>query len=396
MFATHYLEKNNNSACIKKPPHPKTGMIIVIPCLCEPDVINTLESIYSCDTPFCNVEIILLINHSLKASDEVKNINQRSKYNILQWILRNNRHNLDFFVVGPVEFAPKWAGAGLARKKGMDEAVRRFNLLERPEGIIVSLDADTTVEKNYLKTIEYHFEQNTAEVGATIAVRHQTGGLSDKHLEGIRLYEKYMGYYKNALSFTGYPYPMFTVGSAFAVRAGAYVRRGGMNRRKAGEDFYFLQNLVHIGKVGKINNTTVHPSARLSDRVPFGTGPVLKKWMNDEKDLNQTYNFRAFENLRVFFTVKDHLFKISNEKYQIFLEELPEPIAKFLKEDNFLIKINDLNSNCSKLSTFQSRFFHKFNTFKILKFLNYAHKYFYQEADLYEQINLLSRKRISS
>lgn len=110
-------------------------MIIVIPCLCEPDVIDTLESVFSCYTPSCHVEIILLINHSRTASAEVKNINQRSKYNILQWILKNKSDKLDFFVAGPVELLPKWAGAGLARKKGMDEAVRRFNMLERPEGI---------------------------------------------------------------------------------------------------------------------------------------------------------------------------------------------------------------------------------------------------------------------
>jgi len=118
--------------------------------------------------------------------------------------------------------------------------------------------------------------------------------------------------------------------------------------------------------------------------------------MNDEKDLNKTYNFRAFENLRDFFTGKDQLFKISDEKYQIFLEGLPEPIARFLKEDDFREKINDLNSNCSKLPTFHFRFFQKFNTFKILKFLNFAHKYYYEEADLNEQINLLNRKKFIS
>ena len=52
------------------------------------------------------------------------------------------------------------------------------------------------------------------------------------------------------MKFAGYPWAMYTVGSAFAVTAEAYVKRGGMNRRQAGEDFYFLQNLAHIGTVG--------------------------------------------------------------------------------------------------------------------------------------------------
>ena len=66
---------------------------------------------------------------------------------------------------------------------------------------------------------------------------------------------------------------MFTIGSAFAVTANAYIKRGGMTRSQAGEDFYFLQTLAQIGTVGEITTTKVYPSARLSDRIPFGTGP---------------------------------------------------------------------------------------------------------------------------
>ncbi|MDX9908548.1 MAG: hypothetical protein RBS23_03730, partial [Mariniphaga sp.] len=186
-------------------------------------------------------------------------------------------------------------------------------------------------------------------------------------------------------------HPMFTVGSAFAVTAEAYVKRGGMNRRKAGEDFYFLQNLVHVGAVGEISSTAVHPSARLSDRVPFGTGPVLKKWMSGEEDLTKTYNFQAFADLKSFFDTKDELFKIPENEYRKYLKQIPEPVREFLIEDNFWIEINDLNINCARLATFQKRFFQKFNAFKILKFLNFSHDLFYSKADLDKQSYLLDR-----
>jgi hypothetical protein len=300
--------------------------------------------------------------------------------------LKNPKSGLRFFAVGPVELRKKWAGAGLARKSGMDEAIRRFNLYNKPNGIIVSLDADTLVEENYLVEIENYFKQNPDQVGATITFSHQTEGLEKKHLEGIQLYEKYMDYYKKALEFAGYPYPMFTVGSAFAVKAVAYVKRGGMNRRQAGEDFYFLQNLVQIGPVGEITGTTVHPSARLSDRVPFGTGPVLQKWMRGEEDLTKTYNFQAFNDLKRFFDVANVLFKISEKDYEELRIKLPPSVGIFLQEDNFWLEINDLNKNCSTLPAFQKRFFQKFNAFKILKFLNFSHEKYYQKADLESQI----------
>ena len=273
----------------------------------------------------------------------------------------------------------------------MDEAIRRFNFLNEPNGIIVSLDADTLVEENYLVEIESFFKQNPDHVGATITFSHQIEGLEKKHLEGVQFYEKYMDYYKNALDFAGYPWPMFTVGSAFAVKAEAYVKRGGMNRRQAGEDFYFLQNLVQIGPVGEITGTTVHPSARLSDRVPFGTGPVLQKWMKGEENLSKTYNFQAFNDLKQLFDFKNLLFKISEKEYEELLKKLPASVGIFLKEDNFWFEISDLNKNCSTLPAFQKRFFQKFNAFKILKYLNFSHEKCYQKADLTAQIFQLNK-----
>ena len=44
----------------------------------------------------------------------------------------------------------KHAGVGLARKWGMDEAVARFAHIQRPEGLIITLDADCQVAKNFI------------------------------------------------------------------------------------------------------------------------------------------------------------------------------------------------------------------------------------------------------
>lgn len=386
MFANKYLGKQDRKTLIKQLPDADVEIGIVIPCFREPGILLTLKSLLNCDIPSCKVEIIILVNHSEIASEEIKKFNFKTKKEVENWISIHGNGALSFFVVGPIELQKKWAGAGLARKFGMDEAIRRFNLLKKPDGIMVSLDADTLVKKNYLVEIENYFNQNPKDVGATIPFEHQTEGLNSKQLEGILLYEQYLGYYKNALEFTGYPYSMFTVGSAFVVTAGAYVKRGGMNRRQAGEDFYFLQNLVQLGKVGEMFSTKVYPSARLSDRVPFGTGPILQKWMNGDEDLTQTYNLQAFVDLKLFFEVKEKFFKIDEPEFQQIVSVLPEPIHHFLIEDNFWKELNDLNNNCSTLKSFQNRFFQKFNAFKILKFLNFAHGQFYKKADLAEQV----------
>ncbi len=386
MFADKYLQKNNRTVLIQNLPNNGCGIIVVIPCFREPQIIHTLESLYDCDLPESNFEVIVVINHSENASDEIRHFNKQTKAELENWISIHQKNRIDVFAIGPVEFPKKWAGAGLARKLGMDEAVRRFNLLENPNGIIVSLDADTLVERNYLIEIEKYFQANQKHVGATILFQHQTEGLEPKHLEGIQLYEKYMEYYKTALEFSGYLNPMFTVGSAFAVKADAYVKRGGMNRRQAGEDFYFLQNLAQIGAVGEITSTKVFPSARLSNRVPFGTGPILQKWMKGEEDLTQTYNFEAFIDLKKFFEVIEKLYKVDEKGFLELLNHLPNSVQGFIQHDNFWKELEDLNRNCSTVVSFQNRFFQKFNAFKILKYLNFVHEYFYEKANINEQI----------
>ena len=71
------------------------------------------------------------------------------------------------------------------------------------------------------------------------------------------------------LHFTGFPYVHHTVGSAIAVKAMTYVKAGGMNRRMAGEDFYFIQKLLPAGGFFNLNQTTVYPSPRSSQGFPL-------------------------------------------------------------------------------------------------------------------------------
>jgi hypothetical protein len=54
-----------------------------------------------------------------------------------------------------------------------------------------------------------------------------------------------------------------------------------MNRRLAGEDFYFLQQIHKTSGVASLTGTVVHPSPRSSHRVPFGTGRSVGDMLSD-------------------------------------------------------------------------------------------------------------------
>jgi hypothetical protein len=113
--------------------------------------------------------------------------------------------------------------------------------------------------------------------------------------------------------------------------------------------------------------------------------------MNDETDLTQTYNFQSFIDLKLFFDEIDNLFRIEKAGFSKIVKNLPEPVRQFIEADNFWTEIEDLNQNCSTLESFKTRFFHKFNAFKILKFMNFGHDGFYEKADLEEQFVRLKK-----
>jgi hypothetical protein len=391
MFADQYIRNNIvYPAFIKENISPLLSMVMVIPCLNETEIIRTLESVWACKPIESVCEVLVVVNHSETCSEYIKAFNLET-YNLLQeWKITNNRKNLVLHPVYAPSVSAKFAGAGMARKIGMDEAIRRLNASNKPNGVIISLDADCLVSNNYLNQIESVFSGNKSCFAATINFRHRFEEINEPRQEmGIRMYEDYLHYYKQALDFAGFPNSIYTIGSAFAVRAEAYVKQGGMNRRKAGEDFYFLHKLTKLGPVVEINDAFVYPSGRVSDRVPFGTGAAMTKWMNYTENLALTYRFAAFLDLKEFFDRVMLFYKVSTKSYSEIQSSLPLSIHDYLVVISFEEKIDEINRNSSTPESFRKRFFQVFDAFQVLKFLNQVHQHRYTFQNLSEAISQL-------
>lgn len=170
---------------------------------------------------------------------------------------------------------PAGEGVGLARKLGCDLALEHLDWTAPGGPLLAMLDADSLVATDYLAALQEHFASHP-EGGATLPFCHQpaaTPALDD----AIRRYELYLRGYLLGLTLAGSPYAYPTIGSTIACRATAYLGAGGMNRRQAGEDFHFLQQLAKTAGVAPLVGTLVRPAARISGRVPFGTGPALRR-----------------------------------------------------------------------------------------------------------------------
>jgi hypothetical protein len=346
--------------------------IIVIPCYKEPDVIRTIQSLFECERGDFPVEIILLINSHQIDSEEILDINRKTYIEVSGFASANNTGNFFLTPMWVDNLPGRQTGAGLPRKLGMDEAILHFQ--GDKTGIIVSLDADCTVEKNYLTEINRNFKEYDLN-SATIAFHHPVEHLdeADPLRQATIQYEMYLYYYRSALEYCGYPYPYFTIGSAFAVTAETYLKAGGMGKQQSGEDFYFLQKVFPLGKTKFIDTTCVYPAARTSDRVPFGTGPALQKMLNENTTVKMTYQFEAFRSLKILFDHLDSFFKQPAEIIESFIQNLPEYFLLFLQEDGFMEKISEINRHTASLSNFRKRFFNYFNAFKIVKYLNFVH-----------------------
>lgn len=382
-FADRYISRNIvYPPFVSEAPSEALSMLVVIPVCNEPDLLHCLTSLTGFDQPSGQVEVLLVVNESELATDAVKRQNAQTIREVEGWKKDHPLSYLRFHLVCPEPFPKKHAGAGLARKTGMDEAVRRFAAIGKPDGIIVSLDADTTVSENYLTAIEEAFRTEDAPVGVTLRFQHRTEEVTDsRQREGMELYELYLHYYKLALQFTGYPHAIYTIGSAFAVRVDAYLKQGGMPKRQAGEDFYFLHKLTALGEVRELNQCCVYPSARLSNRVPFGTGPSIQKWVDGDESLKLTYSLEAFCDLRhLFDRVPDFYEQGDASSWQ----DLSDPVVRFLRAENFESALSEIKKNSSSFTSFEKRFFQYFNAFRILKFLNFTHPADYQFQDLHE------------
>jgi hypothetical protein len=372
-FADRYIAKNRGEFFFEPTQTFPFRMIVVIPCYDEQQIHHTLLSLYECDNPGVKTGIVIVINSFENSPEEVL-IQNKKTVNELHSIFDSIHSFLHLYVIEVENLPEKHGGVGWARKIGMDWAITHFNQFDFIDGIILSLDADTIVEKNYLTAVYNYFISHSDQVAATLYFEHSFHPYdlrTDILEEASVLYELYMRYYRNALSYTRFPNSIYTVGSCMAIKAGAYVAQGGMNRRKAGEDFYFLHKMALLGQIFEIKTTTVFPSSRISRRVPFGTGAALYKYCEGNHSLDYTFSIEAFEVLKSFFSDTEKYYKAGGELKSADLSD-NFIFRRFSDEIKLTDELRELSANCGSTDIFKKRFFHVFNAFKTLKWLNYS------------------------
>ncbi len=359
---------------IETPPFPSLGMVVVVPCYNEPDLLATLDSLHQAEPPSCAVEVLVVLNSSERSPDEHLARNQQTRDELEAWANTHNQTNLRVFGLWHPNLPRKTAGVGAARKIGMDEALSRLHSIEKPEGLIVCLDADCTVAPNYFTAIEEEFARFPEATGAAIHYEHPLDlSPSEPHRQAIIDYELHLRYYVRALRYAGIQHACHTVGSTMTVRANAYARMGGMNRRKAGEDFYFMVKLAKTNLSFDLTSTTVYPSPRISLRVPFGTGKAIHAMTESEGPPEwPTYHPKSFEQLRQASEYLLQAFSSSSEDDNDWLVQQPEPMQQFLLEQNLHDRLAETRSNTTSAESYQRRLLQWLDPFVAMKWVHFS------------------------
>ena len=274
-------------------------------------------------------------------------------------------------------------GVGMARKVGMDMGLRLLRKSCSEKKLIISLDADTLVQTNYLAAIKNYFTSKIKT--AIVAYEHQ---MPDNY-EGqaaICCYEIFLRYWVLGLKYAKSPWAFHSIGSTIVTSTDSYLKVRGMNRREAGEDFYFLNKLAKIGSIDYIRNTCVFPSARSSSRVPFGTGKAVERFLSDRKKEYLLYDPRIFIIISEWLEFMNTAFLIREDEILIQANRINPALKLFLEDSRFADAWSKIRRNAKEEKTRRHHFHDWFDGFKTFKLIKYLTKTVYPQIDMFEAL----------
>ena len=356
---------------------------IVVPAICEFENLKTLiQSLSKNDTDSLKKTLLIfVINNSVTSDIDVKLNNQNAIKFLRQLNTGDSSNHLQSEIIKSglriglidacsegCEFNEKLSGVGFARKVGMDLALTTFDYSIPGKKIIISLDADCIVDTNYISEIINYFTVNSTSV-ANIEFEHNFSE-SKINISGIIAYEIFLRHYVTGLLFAKSPFAFHTVGSTLICDHKAYITAGGMNTKKAAEDFYFQQKLAKHFRIERILTTRVRPSARESWRVPFGTGRTMMEISSGEKNI-QVYDPEIYLILKNWLELFYSDLSLNIESLISETKKIHPELFNFLTNRNFIRDWTNIleNSKSTKQLNYQRK--NLFDAFETLKLAHY-------------------------
>ena len=267
---------------------------LVVPCRAEPDLTPLIRSL-SAQKQLKRLLMVVVINGRESDSVFIRSTNQRlweslsgetiSDPSTLPKAKLVSVPETDFLLVNrwtEGNYLPEKEGVGLARKIGCDLVLQLIANETIQNPWISTTDGDASLGRDY-----FDFPIK----GTTILHPFSHSRDDWAHLH----YEIQLRYYVLGLKWAKSPYGFHTIGSTISAHSEAYATVRGFPKRQAAEDFYFLNKLTKLSSPAT-GRGRVHLQARLSHRVPFGTGQATSELRKMEQQ--SLYPVIAFTTLQ--------------------------------------------------------------------------------------------------
>lgn len=394
----HFADYKNHSS-------DYMSVCIIIPACDEVSTLfDTLDSIQASKKTAMQKKIdvsklhtVIVVNNTKDSPLHIKEQNQHLlkmlkdygyavyKKNEISHTIFKYEQDIAFDCAGDDCEMPNGQGVGWARKFGMD-----FAILCKAQ-VLACMDSDTLVSENYVEEL-FRFEQicknaktekHAVPCGAVMNFYHQKA--ENPHMQqAIDAYEFFIKHHSDCLKKTGTPYWLWALGPTVVSSLEGYIASGGMNKRLAGEDFYFLQSLIklHVQQnscspnqdIEKcvqdffILDCKVYPQARYSNRVLYGTGQKLLDVVSGKQTID-AYPDNVYDNILEFL----QLFLHTEGNPPVFFDAIQKKIPivwDFLQQEKFVILWEKMyrQNNCLK-----RRFIALHSWFDGLKILRFIH-----------------------
>ena len=241
----------------------------------------------------------------------------------------------------------KKRGVGWARKLLFDRIAAERDADE----LIVSLDADTDFDTDYLEAVFATLNARQDCCAFWVPYFHPLEA-DEAVCRALLRYECYMRRYLIQLLRIGNPYAFTALGSAMVFPVWAYRRVGGITPLQGGEDFYLMQKFAKTGLLTASfippydsSSMVVRPQGRPSSRVPFGTGPAIVKGVEAMQESYPFYADEGFAAVKATYDLFNALYEGDSEtpmspflRRQLATDDLWGPLRKNFKSRPLFIK----------------------------------------------------------
>jgi len=261
-------------------PHPQMRCCVVVPARNEeaaiPALVASLAS--QCDLAGAALdpavfEVVVLLNNCSDGTAAVAAAMAR-------------RYSQMHLHIAEVSFDADEAHVGRARQALFDGAFARLHTLQRPNGVILTTDADSRPAADWIAQTEAEIAKGVVGVGGRITLDPDEAANLPVGVRKLLLLD--IGYRRALEELRSLyapeahdPFPRHHqhFGGSLAVTAAAYAQAGGMPLRRTNEDVALYRAIVDTGGRFRHSPTVrVQTSARLIGRAQGGMADALGWW----------------------------------------------------------------------------------------------------------------------